>query len=328
MDSVSVVIPVKNGLETIKRCLDGILAQTVDVKEIVVVDSGSTDGTIELLKTYDKVKLIEIAPKDFNHGETRNLGVRHATGDVVVLTVQDAWPVDGFWIEKLLEGLKVNNAVAVCGQQVVPHSRNMNPAQWFRPNSEPQLITYRFSADEFNALPPATMKQVCSLDNVTALYRRDVLLKLPFDYTIFAEDATWAKRALSSGYTIAYNYAARVYHYHHESSEFAYRRAFAEMYSTYRIFGITPERPQYTMRYYLRLLKLLAIAKGLPLGEKVRWWTYNLNLGKAYRKACEDFLKMLHKGQAALEELYFQLCSNISAPEYQKLAAENPKNIP
>ncbi|MBZ0097974.1 MAG: glycosyltransferase [Taibaiella sp.] len=94
MVSVSVVIPVKNGLGTIKRCLDGILAQTVDVKEIVVVDSGSTDGTIALLKTYDKVELIEIAPADFNHGETRNIGVRNAIGDVVVLTVQDAWPAN------------------------------------------------------------------------------------------------------------------------------------------------------------------------------------------------------------------------------------------
>ena len=72
---VSVVIPVKNGIDTLASCLDGIFGQTLrDKLEVIIIDSGSTDGTLDLLKKYP-VRVYNLPPKEFNHGETRNLGV-------------------------------------------------------------------------------------------------------------------------------------------------------------------------------------------------------------------------------------------------------------
>ncbi|MBZ0097975.1 MAG: hypothetical protein K8F30_02770 [Taibaiella sp.] len=224
-----------------------------------------------------------------------------------------------------MQGLEDNDVVAVCGQQIVPHDHNMNPAQWFRPFSEPRITKYRFSESEFIVMSPVDLKRVCSWDNVTALYKRDILLNLPFERTIFAEDATWAKAALSSGYTIAYNYNARVYHYHHESPEFAYKRAFAEMYSTYKIFGLAPDVPRHSLWYYLRLAKVLVGTSTLTVKAKLYWWSYNLNLARAYRKAGKDFQTSLQLGQAELEQLYYKLCNYISAPEQQQPANNNQK---
>ena len=96
--SVSVIIPVKNEALKIRACIDGILQQTVSVKEIIVIDSGSTDDTVAILKKYKEVSLVEIPSTEFNHGETRNLGVQQARGDFVLLTGGDARPYNKFWI--------------------------------------------------------------------------------------------------------------------------------------------------------------------------------------------------------------------------------------
>ncbi|HEY9178967.1 MAG TPA: glycosyltransferase family 2 protein [Flavipsychrobacter sp.] len=308
MESVSVVIPAKNGIRTIRKCIDGILAQTIDVEEIVVVDSGSTDGTIEILEQYDEVKLIEIPPKSFDHGDTRNLGVQHASGDYVVLTVQDAWPVNEYWLENMLRGFREDGVVAVCGQQVVPHEPDKNPVQWFRPYTTPEIVTYSFTKEVYEAMSPADKQSVCCWDDVTAMYKRDVLLSLPFRKTPFAEDAWWANDALQAGYTIAYNYNARVFHYHHESKETAFKRNIAEMYSTYRIFKVKPATKGMTIAYYLHILKALLKADSISLADRFKWFRYNVNLQRAAINAASVFNETLQSGETELDHMYVKYC--------------------
>ena len=71
--------------------------------EIIVIDSGSTDRSLEIVRRYP-VRLIEIPASEFNHGSTRNLGVRAAKGEYVVMTVQDALPGSDDWLELFLAG--------------------------------------------------------------------------------------------------------------------------------------------------------------------------------------------------------------------------------
>lgn len=308
MESVSVIIPAKNGIRTIKRCIDGILAQTIDVEEIVVVDSGSTDGTIEILEQYDEVKLIEIPAKDFNHGDTRNLGVQHASGEYVVLTVQDAWPANEYWLENMLKGFQEDNVVAVCGQQIVPHEPDKNPVQWFRPYSRPEIVTYSFKKEVYEAMSPGEKQAICCWDDVTAMYKRDALLSLPFRKTPFAEDAWWANDALLAGYTIAYNYNARVYHYHHEDMETAFKRNISEMYSSYRIFKVKPVVKGIAAAYYIHILKLLIKADKISLADRFKWLKYNINLRKAAINAAMVFNTSLQSGETELDNMYVKHC--------------------
>ena len=87
---ISVVIPVKNGGTDLVRCLAAIGRQRNDEEvEIVVVDSGSTDGSPERARAAGAV-VHEIPPEEFGHGRTRNLGVELARGDLLVFTTQDA----------------------------------------------------------------------------------------------------------------------------------------------------------------------------------------------------------------------------------------------
>ena len=199
---ISVVIPVKNEAAKIRACIEGILTQSVPVKEIIVIDSGSTDGTVEILKEYDKVKLVEIPSSEFNHGETRNLGVQQASGEFILLTVGDAKPYDRFWIQHLLDGFESDSVMGVCGQQVCAHDRVKNPVDWFRPIGQPSKRYCSFTKEELAALTPATLLSACCWDDVTAMYRREALMQIPFKRTSYCEDAIWARDALKAGHTI------------------------------------------------------------------------------------------------------------------------------
>lgn len=314
---ISVVIPVKNEVAKIKACLDGILSQTIPVKEIIVVDSGSTDGTLEILNQYKEVTLIEIPSKEFNHGATRNLGVQYTTGEFVVLTVGDAKPCNNTWIEELLKGFVDEEVAGVCGQQVVPHDLDKNPVEWFRPLSEPEIIRYQFSNEAFEVLSPQEKKKICGWDDVTAMYRKSVLDKLPFRATSFAEDAQWAKDVLLGGYGIVYNYHARVYHYHLENPQFTYSRTFTVLYHLHKFFNYLPDIPSYSIIDSLKLIKLLLWEKKVKPIQKLKWFKYNLEQRRNFMKAVKDFLIAAGKGNEAIEFAHQKIAATPPIPVKQ-----------
>jgi rhamnosyltransferase len=316
LPSISVVIPVRNEAAKIRSCIDGILAQTVKVKEIVVIDSGSTDGTVDILKSYPMVKLIQIPGSEFNHGATRNLGVQQATGDLVLMTVGDARPYDDQWISNMAREFSDPQVAGVCGQQVCPHDRNYNPIDWFRPmDAESTRKRFQFQKEEFERLSPEEKKNVCGWDDVTAMYRREVLLKIPFHFTSYAEDLQWAKDALVSGYAIVYNYSARVYHYHIENADFSYKRAFTVLYYRYKAFGSLPTRQRLRLRTMGSWAKTLLGEKSASMDAKYKWFFYSYNNTRAMYKACNDFLETFESGGvAALDKMHLAVCGQPPIP--------------
>ncbi|MEO6070253.1 MAG: glycosyltransferase [Chitinophagaceae bacterium] len=311
---ISVVIPVRNESAKIRACIDGILSQTVPVKEIIVVDSGSTDGTIEILKSYPIVKLVEIQPSEFNHGETRNFGVSKASGEFVLLTVGDARAFDNKWIEYLLEGFDEATVAGVCGQQVVAHDRETNPVEWFRPSGAATKKKFVFTKEEFTSLNPAAKKEACGWDDVTAMYRTEVLKKIPFRRTSYSEDALWAKDALMAGHTIVYNTAARVYHYHNEDRDFSFKRAFTTMYMRYKYLDYVTGPPKRNLRGTLSIVKTILKSNPLTSKEKWYWLKYNLDQFKAIKEAQKEFENALSQGEKKLEITHEKWCGKPPIP--------------
>ena len=301
---ISVIIPIKNEAETITQCIEGILSQTIPVNEIIAIDSGSTDGTLELLGKYEKVKLVTIDAHEFNHGETRNLGVSYSKSEYCLLTVGDAVPVDEHWIENLYNGFVSKKVVAVCGQQVVPHDLDKNPLEWSNLFTKPLIKTYSFSKKEFESFSPEQQKDYCVWDDVTAIYKTEILRKIPFRKTSFAEDALWAKDALLSGYMIAYNRAARVYHYHSTNAEFTFKRTFTIAYHLYKFFGLLPKIEKNATRKTLGQLKRLIYIKKIPFNDKIYWWRYNQAIQKNRKRAIRQFLDLYNKGESFLDEYH------------------------
>ena len=274
---ISVVIPVKNGIDTLPSCLDGIFRQTLKENlEVIIIDSGSTDGTLELLSRYP-VKVHHLPPKEFNHGETRNLGVNLARGAFVVMTVQDATPASADWIELMIKHFDNPEVAGVCGQQIVGSDSDKNPLQWFSPAGEakPFLVQFKDTA-AFSSLPGKKQHQYCNWDDVTTMYRKSIKDKIPFKKLMFSEDTLWAKDALSLGYAIVYDYRARVYHYHHQSFGFYFKRTYIILYQNFKFYDYIrfPKNPLVSIpQIIVRITR-----KKIPFKQKVSWLFYNLNL--------------------------------------------------
>ncbi|MCB0700178.1 MAG: glycosyltransferase family 2 protein [Chitinophagales bacterium] len=315
MPAISVVIPVKNEAKKIRACIEGILSQTVPVSEIIVLDSGSTDDTLEILSEYDKVKVIDIPPSEFNHGATRNVGVHAATGEYIALTVGDAWAYNNEWIAELLKGFVAERVVAVCGQQVVAHDPKNNPVEWFRPYSTPQITTCSYSKEKFAQLSPEEKRRACSWDDVTAMYRADIIKNMPFRVTTYAEDAQWAKDALMAGHTLAYNPAARVYHYHLEDPDFSFKRNYTVLYHMYKFFGVVPTVPEININTHLSYIKALLKSKGISFFDKFKWWRYNVTAREGLIKAAKAVNAAIAKGEEYLDEEHKKYCGKPPIPK-------------
>eukprot|EP01012_Entosiphon_sulcatum_P054517 TRINITY_DN75373_c0_g1_i1.p1 TRINITY_DN75373_c0_g1~~TRINITY_DN75373_c0_g1_i1.p1 ORF type:complete len:195 (+),score=23.59 TRINITY_DN75373_c0_g1_i1:45-587(+) len=170
------------------------------------------------------------------------------------------------------------------------------------------MTVYSFSKEAFMALSPAEKRSVCGWDDVTAMYLKEALVKIPFRKTSFAEDAQWAKDAYLDGYTLVYNTNATVYHYHYENPDYTYKRTFTVLYHMYRFFGNLPQAYNPGIKDALRLAKLLIKEGQLNITEKIKWFRYNQELRAVYAKVITDFLKIVKEGDVALDKQHELLC--------------------
>jgi rhamnosyltransferase len=306
---ISIVIPVKNGEFWLANLFNCLVQQSLFYQtEIIAIDSGSTDKSINIINQYP-VTLVQIPPSEFNHGDTRNLGVRIAKGKYVVMTVQDAKPSNKFWLQHLLDGFINDNVAGVCGQQIVAHKKEYNPVDWFYPVNEPSIKSFHFkNREDFENLSGEEKKNICGWDDVTACYRRDLLLKLPFRKINFAEDLQWASDAILAGYTIVYNSFAQVQHYHDMNKDFAFKRSLTVFYYKYKIFGYIPKTISMNLKQHLQLIYLL-IKRDVSITAKFSWWKYNINSYLCTKNAFKVFTKALKISENNLDSTYHSICS-------------------
>jgi rhamnosyltransferase len=219
---VSIVIPVKNGGDDLVRCLGAIQRQHVaENPEILVVDSGSTDRSVEVARRAG-ARVIEIPPEEFGHGRTRNLAASAAKGEILVFISQDAEPVGTGWLESLTTPLADNDRLAgVYGRQVAREDA-VPPEHYFLDfvyGPEPRV-------QALSAGDVPTMETTL-FSNANAAIRRAVWEEFPFaDDLIMSEDQDWSRRALTAGWTIAYEPRAVVCHSHPYTLAAAFRRFF------------------------------------------------------------------------------------------------------
>jgi rhamnosyltransferase len=100
---VTVAVPVYNGARYLDEVLGAVRAQRVDRElELLVIDSGSTDGSLEIAERHG-ARIHRIPKAEFSHGGTRNLAMEMASGEHVAFITQDATPAHDGWLAALLE---------------------------------------------------------------------------------------------------------------------------------------------------------------------------------------------------------------------------------
>ena len=119
-EKVSVVIPTLNAGPGFGELLRRLDSQEGDFdREVVVVDSGSTDGTAQLAARHGAI-LHSVSKAGFDHGATRDLGISLSSGEYVALTVQDAVPLDESWLAAMVENLQNDGRIAAVYGRHVP----------------------------------------------------------------------------------------------------------------------------------------------------------------------------------------------------------------
>jgi rhamnosyltransferase len=219
---ISIVIPVRNGGADLRRCLSGIGAQRGDEqREIVVIDSGSTDGSVEMARGAGAL-VHEIPVEEFGHGSTRNLGVRHARGDLVVFTSQDAVAADEDWLANLAAAARSGPEVAGAYGRQLPHPDARPPEMFFLDFLYgPKARVQRLAADEELTF------ETTLFSNVNAAIPRALLEEFPFcDDLAMSEDQEWSRRVLRAGRALVYEPGAAVRHSHAYTVRSAFRRFF------------------------------------------------------------------------------------------------------
>ena len=218
---ISVVIPVKDGGSDTVRCLEAIGSQRVgDEVEVVVVDSGSVDGSPETAKRLG-ARVHSIAPTEFHHGRTRNLGAELARGDILVFTSQDAYAADEHWLANLTAPLADEGVAGTYGRQL-PHRDARPPERYFLdflygPEGRTQRLE---STDELSF-------ELTLFSNVNSAIPKRVWERHRFaEDIIMSEDQEWSRRVLSAGLTIRYEPTAAVHHSHSYTVADAFRRFF------------------------------------------------------------------------------------------------------
>ncbi len=243
---VSIIIPTWNGGERLGRALRAIRSQTTaDPYEIVVIDSGSTDGTLAICAEAG-VRLLSVPHESYGHGRTRNEAIAACRGEYVVLTVQDAIPANDRWLAALVQTLDDAPDAAGAYSRHLPHEDAGFVAR--------QVATYwhrRMGArveqrvDDWQAfanLPLAEKQTLCTFNDISSIIRRSVWERHPLPDLPYAEDLSWAYQVMRAGHAIIYEPASVVYHSHERSAAYELCRACIDARTVGDIFG-EPSRP-------------------------------------------------------------------------------------
>lgn len=221
---VSVFIPTYNAGPGFARILDAVLKQRCPFDfDLLVIDSGSTDGTPDLVRRTKSPRLrLETIPQaDFRHGRTRNRGIERTDGTYVALLTQDALPRDDLWLSHLISGFARGPRVAgVIGRHEAYPEHDAFTRRDLREMFDalallPPVIDRETGLPSFLHPGGGTWRRLRQFysDNNSAMARA-AWASLPYPDIDWGEDQVWADEMLRAGFQKAYVNEAVVLHSH------------------------------------------------------------------------------------------------------------------
>lgn len=181
---ISVIVRAKNKVDTIGSTLAALRQQSVPA-EVIVVDSGSTDGTLDVARAWAD-RVIEMPAEAFTYGGALNIGAAAATAPVHAALSGHCMPEHATWLEESLRRYERSDVAATNGAKESPIGDAIDGTYW-------------------QTLEDVVIDPTWGFSNHASTWRADVWAEHPFREDLGAcEDKEWSWRVLAAGWTVAY----------------------------------------------------------------------------------------------------------------------------
>lgn len=295
---IDVIIPTYKPDKSFIKMIEKLEEQSVRPNKIILMNT--EEKYIEdflkntnILGKYDNVEIHHVSESEFDHGKTRDLGVKYSQAPYFLCMTQDAVPYDSFVIEELLKVLKQKKVAVVYGRQLAREDSHVLE-EFTRKFNYPEK-SFLKSKKDLNNLGIKTY--FCS--NVCAAYKKEIYEKLGgfIKKTIFNEDMIYAAGVINHGYEIGYVAEAKVVHSHHYTGKQQFHRNFdlgVSQADHPSIFSNVPSEKEgsklvsQTMKYLIEEKKAGYI---LPFLYQCGCKYAGYRLGKAYKKLPKSLIK-------------------------------------
>lgn len=211
---VTILIRSFNEAWALGGTLRALQAQEYRDWELIVIDSGSTDGSVELIRQARPRHFLQITPGEYMPGRVLNQGVALARSNYVICVNADATPQGPAWLRPLVTALFDPQTAAVFGRQIPrPDCRAVYACDYercFGPQSEAGRWDHFFSM-------------------ASSGLRKDIWARRGFLETLrYSEDDEYTRWCKAQGYRIVYCSRSVVMHSHNYTPAQAYQRSFGE----------------------------------------------------------------------------------------------------
>ncbi len=329
--SVSIVIPTLNGGIELDWLVRKLLSQrAVRAVEVVIVDSGSTDGSHERARAAG-ARVIEIPPSEFSHSHARNLGARHATGEHLLFMVQDAYPIGELWLYGMLRYLIDHRPQGVVAASCAEYSRSDSDAMY-----DSMINThYRFlgclEADRIGRHTGddhMSLRSMGQLSDVACLIPRELFMRHGGYRGDYAEDLDLGMRLIRAGHRIAMLASVKVVHSHNRPAWYYLKRSFVDVIFLVGLFddfhwpeceslpGLAAGVRQLADMLSRWLPTLAAEGDGQPVSHAITHW-----IGRARQQALTCEGSVIALGDARVDEFVQRLLAGVATPSVQGAAA-------
>ena len=209
--TISLIIPTLNPGCAFESVVNSIFSQTMIPDEIIIVDSSSTDGSLDFINGKKRISLYKVERSSFDHGRTRDFAIRKASGEFIIMLTQDALLYDKYSIEYLVGAIAKDDRIAVVGGKQIAYPQARNAEKLIRQFN----YTDKSSCWSKKAISELGIKAFM-ISDVFAIYRRSAYFDCGgFDFPILTnEDMLMAQKFLEHDYLIGYESSACVYHSH------------------------------------------------------------------------------------------------------------------
>ena len=202
MTESSIIIRTLNEDKYLKDLLTSIHSQTYKNFEIINVDSGSKDETLNIADRFN-CKIISISPEDFTFGYALNKGIEVSSGKFTVIISAHTMPKNEFWLENLIKPFQDPKVAMVFGKQEGGFDSNIG---------ELKDLQRKYT----NIKKELTTKNIFA-NNANSAIQKKLWCNYKFNEILTAqEDIDWAKHWLEKGYRVIYEPKSSIYHYHNE----------------------------------------------------------------------------------------------------------------